>query len=229
MSKGVTVKTPLNAGLASHMILKRNSKGEILEFWTWEENVHDRALLLYPEICQELTAAPPFETEEGTRLRRLDGIPQLPLENDKSKVLGQITYDIVMALAPAARPRALELAIENMQIGRRNDNVLIEAVNLDRRLVYENRTTRDLAKIVDRPKLSAWLLSDECLSPEALVEVKSDGHFVATGMAAADIMEIIRRVLGGVSSSNVRLKQDCFTQLRALRQNNSPKKFSIKS
>jgi hypothetical protein len=99
---------------------------------------------------------------------------------------------------------------------------MITEINLDRRLVYENRTARDLAKIVDRPKLTAWLLSDECISPDALAEVKADGLFVDTGMIASDAMEIIKRVLGGVSSSNVRLKQDFFSQFRALKQGNSP-------
>jgi hypothetical protein len=162
------------------------------------------------------------ETEAAALMRRLDGIPQLPLENERSKVLSNASYAVVMALPAAQRARETELAVEEMQAQRRADNIAIAALNADRRLVYENRVARDLAKVTDRPKMTAWLLGAECLSPEALNEVKADGLYTATGLSANVALEIIRRVLGGVSAANRKLKSLYLTDLRAVRQDNIP-------
>ena len=223
MSKGTTLKTPHTVAPAdTQYILKRNIKGEIPYFWTWYDSVLNRAQGLFPAIHTELVIAPLVETEAAALMRRLDGIPQLPLENERSKVLKNAAYAVVMTLPAAQRPREMELAIEEMQVQRRADNIAIAALNADRRLVYENRVARDLAKVTDRPKMTAWLLSEECLSPAALNEVKADGLYTAAGLSAHVALEIIRRVLGGVSAANRKLKSLYLTDLRALRQDTLP-------
>ena len=162
---------------SSQYVLKRNSKGEVPNFWEWEESVHDRALLLHSDTHIELNQAAAIETEEEAQTRRLVGIPQLPLENEKSTLLDDDKYAEVMALPANQRTRAEAVVVDAMQTQRRLRNAGIRDINADRKIVFEDRAAKDIGKQRDRPKMAAWLLGDKCLSPSALEEIKADGHF----------------------------------------------------
>ena len=209
---------------SSQYVLKRNSKGEVPNFWEWEESVHDRALLLHSDTHIELNQAAAIETEEEARTRRLVGIPQLPLENEKSTLLDDDKYAEVMALPANQRTRAEAVVVDAMQTQRRLRNAGIRDINAGRKIVFEDRAAKDIGKQRDRPKMAAWLLGDKCLSPSALEEIKADGHFKSGAgetNTADEIREIIHRVIGGVSVKDVKRRHDLEDALRALKQGTS--------
>ena len=157
------------------------------------------------------------------RQRRLSGIPQLPVLNDRSKVLSDTAYAEVMSLPAPRGDRAEALAIDAMQTERRDANIAIVAINKDRSFVYEDRTSKDLAKVQERLKMAAWVLSEECLSHSVLEEVKADGLF-RSGPGETNpahvIMGIIRRIIGGVTVGDIKQRMDLESALRAVKQEN---------
>jgi len=217
----MTAKSPVAVAGATYPVLHRDRKGNTVDYWSWEEATQDHAAIVYPDIASELTIAPVVETEAESLARRLTGIPQLPLENDRSKVLGDEDYQIVMQYPANQRAREMELAIDRMQDARRIANIVISATNRDRALTFDYRVNRDLAKIVKRDEMAAWLLSPEKMSSTVLAEVKADGLFVA-GCHAHVIMEIIRRVIGGVSLTNRKMASALHVELQTMRQGTMP-------
>jgi hypothetical protein len=205
-----------------HYVLKRNAKGEVPNYWDWDELIHDRAQLKFHDIYQELTTPPAVETEVQAMTRRLQGITPITLVDERSKVLGDAAWIAVQAVDEANRARAMDVAIDAMQTARRADNAVSAVVNTDRRIMYESRAARDIAKEADRPKLSAWLLSDECLSSSALEEVKADGLYTAGTITPAAIMEIVRRVFGLVSTQSIKQRMDFEAALRGIKQGSMP-------
>ena len=209
------------SNIPSFRALGRNRKGEILDYFEWEEHIEDLALLHYPEINNELFIAPLPETEAEALQRRLLDIPQLPIENEKSKVLNDADYDMVMALPANQRPRATDIAIEKMQDERRNRNLGTAAINADRKLTYENRVAQDVLKRSQRPKMAAWLLSEGIMLASTVEEIKADGKY-HYGLRADEIFEITRRILGGISKLDVKMRLDLENALRALKQGTVP-------
>ena len=209
----------------SHPVLRRNAKGLVPMFWEWEERVHEAAQLQFPECFLELSNAPLVETEEENLARLTGDIPLVPLMDDRNKCLDDAAYAVVMALPAPQRARAEALAIRDMQAAARNANQAIALLNTDRALRHADRRKRDLAKIAERPKMAAWLVSEHVMPATIHDELKADGRYIAgeDGVVPAHvIMEIACRVLGGVSLNNIKMRMDHEAALRSNRQDNLP-------
>ena len=216
MSEGNCLERPL---------LQRNSRGTVPTYWTWDFWTCSNAQSLFPDIFHELLNAPLAETEDECRIRLSRDIPLLVLLNDQSSVLDDADYASIMALPLDQRARAEALAIDNMQDARRLANVGIAQINSYRTMVMSGRIARQLAMARERAKMAAWLSSGDSMPAAILDELKADPFFIACdeGYVPGHVfMGIARRVLGGASMKNPRVRMDHEYALRTLKQGNMP-------
>ena len=56
--KPAVIKPASSTVASAYRPLGRNKKGEVTDYFEWEEHIEDVAQLLYPEICNELITLP---------------------------------------------------------------------------------------------------------------------------------------------------------------------------
>lgn len=210
----------------TRLILKRDGKGNAPYFWDWVELVHDKSRLLFPYAFPELSEAPKEESEEELLARITQDIPEIPLKDGRATILPRPTREEIATLPNAtARALASDDAILAMQEENRAFNAAATLTNRHRGIVHKTRMENHQALVLERPKMAAWLISEEVMAASVLDEIKADGLYIPgpTGVVPAHtIMEIVCRVLGGVSKNDGRTRIDHENALRVIRQGSMP-------
>jgi hypothetical protein len=226
MQKRDVYSDSAKASMAGNPVLKRNTKGQIPNFWEWYEWVSEASQLHFPSSFKELTTSPMVETEAQIFSRMASDIPEIPLEDDKDDLLSDADYAQISTLSsPAAQARATSIAVRELQINIRARNAAHTTTNKYRSHMLRQRMDRHEALILERPKLAAWIVSDNIMPSYIHDEIKSDGKYISglDGVVPAHIiMEIACRVLGGVSVHNTKQRLILDDELRALKQGSMP-------